>query len=276
MTSFHYERPGSTEAILARLEAKDRKISILAGGTDLLSQIRSRLVRPELIVDIKGAKELQRLEATKEGLSIGAAVFLNRVLEQHEISAPYAALREAISDLASYQIRNRATLVGNVANASPCADTVPALCVMGASVEVVGPSGARQILVEQFITDNRETKLERDEFVARVVIPPLPAGTWSGFIKRKRVKGHDLALANAALLRDPERRRLRLSIGSCSPKPTLLSLDDMFDAPDPGKAARLAQDEIRPINDVRSSIEYRRDMVSLMVHRLFAAMDAEV
>jgi carbon-monoxide dehydrogenase medium subunit len=276
MTSFHYERPGSTEAILARLGAEDRKISILAGGTDLLAQIRSRLVKPELVVDIKGAKELQRLEATEEGLSIGAAVILNRVLEQHEITAPYTALREAVSDLASYQIRNRATLVGNVTNASPCADTVPPLCVMEASVEVVGPSGTRRILVEEFITGNRETKLERDEFVTRVVVPPLPPGTWSGFIKRKRVKGHDLALANAALLRDPERRRLRLSIGSCSPDPALLNLDEMFARPEPEQAARQAQDKIRPINDVRASIEYRRDMVSLMVRRLFAAMDAGV
>jgi CO/xanthine dehydrogenase FAD-binding subunit len=272
MRALCYEKPASAEAIV-KLLGED--VALLAGGTDLLAQIRSRLVRPALLVDIKGAEELRQLRRGGDGLSIGAAVFLNRLLEERDTLAGYRALTQAVADLASYPIRNRATLVGNVANASPCADTVPPLVVMDARVELRGPGGAREVPVTEFITGNRETTRAADELVTRVIVPPLPHGSWSGFRKRKRVRGHDLALASAALLRDPERRRLRLSVGSCSPRPVLVELDDMFDNPDVEQAVHRCQGGIQPIDDVRASIEYRRDMVAVMVHRLFAEMSRD-
>lgn len=272
--NFDYEKPDSVEAIVDRLARHEGMISILAGGTDLMSQLRSRVTRPSLVLDIKGPEELRSLEKTGEGLSIGAAVIFNRLLEERDLAAPYAALIDAASHVASYQIRNRATLVGNVSNASPCADSVPPLCVLDGEVELQGPGGLRRIPVVEFILGNRETRRAPDEIVTRILVPAPGEGTWSGFLKRKRVKGHDLALASAALLRDPERRRLRLSIGSCSPSPALVELDEMYDRPDADEAVRRIQDKIRPIDDVRASIEYRRDMVALMVRRLFAAMSA--
>ena len=270
--SFNFEKPKSTEGIVSRLAQAGGKAVILAGGTDLLPQLRSRLVQPSLVLDIKGVEQLHCLEATAEGLAIGAAVVLNRVLEQPQQTAPYRALVQAVGDLASYPIRNRATLVGNVANASPCADTVPPLCVMGARVQIQGPDGQRSLPVEQFIVGNREVRLEPGEFVTRVLVPPLSAGSFSGFQKRKRVKGHDLALANVALLRDPERQQLRLGVGSCTPAPAVLDLSEMFARPDVDEAVQRAQQTINPINDVRASVEYRREMVAVMVRRLFADM----
>ena len=269
---FAFEKPKTTEGIVSRLEAAGGEAAILAGGTDLLPQLRSRLVKPGLVLDVKGVEQLHHLGADEEGLSVGAAVILNRVLEEQETTAPYAALVQAVGDLASYPVRNRATLVGNVANASPCADTVPPLCVMGAEVELTGPGGVRRMPVAQFIVGNRETRREPGELVTRVVVPAPAEGTWSGFLKRKRVKGHDLALASAALLRDPSAKRLRLGVGSCTPLPAVVDLDEMFDAPDVDEAVRRAQDTISPINDVRAGIEYRRDMVAVMIRRLFARM----
>jgi len=274
MTALRYARPGSTAAIVELMTSREHRVSLLAGGTDLLAQIRSRLVRPDLVLDIKGAEELHQLERDADGLSIGAAVILNRMIEEHEVMKGHDALVQAVRELASYPIRNRATLVGNVSNASPCADTVPPLCVMGAMVEMLGQFGRRQIPVTEFIVGNRETRLEHEELVTRVTVPPPGHGTWSGFRKRKRVKGHDLALANAALLHDPEHRRLRLAVGSCSPRPALAVLDDMFDRPDAREAIRRIQDGIHPIDDVRASIEYRRDMVAVMVRQLFADMQS--
>jgi carbon-monoxide dehydrogenase medium subunit len=272
MPTFDYVKPDSAEAIVAALSQHEGAVSLLAGGTDLLVQIRSRALKPSLVLDIKGAEELHALAADDVGLSIGAAVILNRVLEERDATGGYTALLEAVRDLASYPIRNRATLVGNVANASPCADTVPPLCVMGAEVELLGPGGRRRLPVAEFITGNRETRLEAGELVTRVVVPRPGAGSWSGFLKRKRLNGHDLALASAALLRDPARRRLRLAVGSCTPAPALVELDELADRPDVEEAVRRSQDTIRPIDDVRASIEYRRDMVALMVRRLFSAM----
>jgi len=274
MPSFLYERPKTRSALIGRLAEADGKARLLAGGTDLLAQLRSRLVRPQLVLDLKGIEELHHLQASAEGLSIGAAVILNRLLEQPELTGSYRALTQAVSDLASYNIRNRATLVGNVTNASPCADSVPPLCVMDGRVEIDGPAGARQELVKDFITGVREVRLAKGELVTRLIVPPLSPATWTGFAKRKRVRGHDLALCNAALLRDPETKRLRLSIGSCNPRPVLLDLDAMFAKPDLGEAVRRAQEQIQPIDDVRASREYRREMVAVMVRRLFADLAA--
>ena len=272
MRALHYEKPTSTSAIVALLGKGRRGVSLLAGGTDLLAQIRSRMLQPDLLLDIKGAEELRLLHRDAEGLSIGAAVFLNRLLEEQGTLQGYDALVQAVGDLASYPIRNRATLVGNVTNASPCADTVPPLCVMGARVELQSASGTRQLDVVDFITGNRETQREEGELITRVIVPPPGEGSWSGFRKRKRVRGHDLALANAALLRDPEHRRLRLGVGSCSPRPVLLVLDEMCDKPDVEEAVRRTQEGINPIDDVRASVAYRRDLVAVMVRQLFAEM----
>ena len=270
--SFAFEKPKTVEGIVSRLGSAGGEATILAGGTDLLPQLRSSLVRPKLVLDLKGVEQLHHLEASDEGLSVGAAVILNRLLEEEGITGPYAALVAAVADLASYPIRNRATLVGNVANASPCADTVPPLCVMGAEVEILGPGGVRRLPVQQFIVGNREVRLGAGEFVTRVVVPAPAEGTWSGFRKRKRVKGHDLALASVALLRDPQRGRLRLGVGSCTPVPAVVDLDEMFDKPDVDEAVRRAQDSINPIDDVRAGMEYRRDMVAVMTRRLFNHM----
>ena len=274
MERFQYERPKTKESLVARLAELDGKARLLAGGTDLVGQLRARLIRPQVVIDLKGVEELHRLEAGRDGLGIGAAVILNRLLEERAVTEAggYRALTQAIGDLASYTIRNRATLVGNVTNASPCADTVPPLCVLGARVELAGPSGTRELPVQDFICGVREVKLGRGELVTRVLVPPPAPGTWSGFAKRKRVKGHDLALASAALLRDPERQRLRLSIGSCNPTPVVISLDDMFTRPEVEEAVRRAELEVHPIDDVRASIEYRRDMVGMMVRRLLAEL----
>jgi len=274
MSTFRYEKPPTEEALTACLAEADGAARLLAGGTDLLGQLRARALEPPLVVDLKGVPELHRLQARPEGLSVGAAVILNRLLEEHALTERYRALRQAVSELASYTIRNRATLVGNVANASPCADSVPPLCVMEARVEILGPAGRRELPVQKFIRGNREVALQRGEFVARVIIPEPTAGTWSGYLKRKRVRGHDLALCSVALLREPERRRLRLSVGSCTPVPTLISLDDLFSRPDPEEAATRAQAAIHPIDDVRASVEYRRDMVAVMTRRLLAEMTA--
>lgn len=270
--SFTFEKPKTIEGIVSRLESAGGEASILAGGTDLLPQLRSRLLKPGLVLDIKGVEQLHHLEAGEDGLSVGAAVILNRVLEEQASTAPYAALVQAVADLASYPIRNRATLVGNVANASPCADTVPPLCVMGAEVEILGPGGIRRMPVAQFIVGNRVVRLEQGELVTRVVVPAPGEDTFTAFRKRKRVKGHDLALASVALLHDPQRRRLRLGVGSCTPVPAVVDLDEMQDNPDVDEAVRRAQDSISPIDDVRASIEYRRDMVAVMTRSLFAEM----
>lgn len=277
MVAYIYERSPTSAALVDRLVQSDpAETFLLAGGTDLLTQIRSRLVRPRLVLDIKGVPEFKCLEATGDHLSVGAAVTFNQLLEASADLAPWAGLLEAAAQVASYPIRNRATVAGNVANASPCADSVPPLCVQAAEAVLLGPDGERRLPVHELIVGNRETRCEPGEVLCRLEVPRPGDGAWSGFAKRKRVRGHDLALASAALMWDPDQQRLRLSVGSCTPVPTLIDLDGMCGGePDVEQAISLAMDEINPIDDVRASVEYRRDMVAVMVRRLFQRLSHE-
>ena len=273
METYRYRRPDTVAQAVQMLAEAPGLSRVLAGGTDLLTQLRSGLARPSQVVDIKGIAELHRLEADDNGLFIGAAVFFNRVIEQREVTGPYNALVEAAGELASYQIRNRATVAGNVANASPCADSVPPLCVLGGQVHIAGPDGTRATPVDKFIVGNREVTLSDGEFVTGLFVPRPGPKAFCGFAKRKRVKGHDLALANAALLWDPDAHALRLAVGSCTPKPAVVDLASMLDdGLSVERAVELAQATINPIDDVRAGIDYRRDMVATMVRRLFARL----
>lgn len=269
--NFAYEKPKTAGALAALLTEGGSQASLLAGGTDLLGQLRARLVEPKVIIDIKGVEELATLEHHSDGsATIGAAVVANRVVDDKRFQGAMAALPMAAGRIATYAIRNRATIAGNIANASPCADSVPPLCVLGASVELRSSAGTRTLSLPDFIRGVRATVRKIDEYLAFIHIPAQSAGTRSLFRKHTRVRGHDLALANAAVLHDPERKRLRVAIGSCSPVPTLLDLDDLFDTLDGEQAAQRAMKAILPIGDVRSSREYRIDMTGVLVRRLFA------
>ena len=269
--NFAYEKPKTADALAALLTEGGSQASLLAGGTDLLGQLRARLLEPKVVIDIKGVQELSVLAHHGDGsATVGAAVVANRVVDDKRFQGPMAALPMAAGRIATYAIRNRATIAGNIANASPCADSVPPLCVLGASIELRSSAGTRTLGMLDFIRGVRATVRRVDEYLAAIHIPAQGAGTRSLFRKHTRVRGHDLALANAAVLHDPERKRLRVAIGSCSPVPALVELDDLFDSLDGEEAARRAMAAILPISDVRASREYRIDMTGVLVRRLFA------
>lgn len=268
--SFEYQKPKTADALAQLLAQAGTRACLLAGGTDLLVQLRSRTISPELIVDIKAVEELAALQHLEGGgVLIGAAVPVNRIYDNARLRPAMAGLCDACGHIATYAIRNRATVTGNVANASPCADTVPALCVLDAVVQLRSQTGARELPVQDFILGVRRTARRPDEYVEAIVVPAPAAGTRTFFRKRQRIRGHDLALVNAALLHDPQRKRLRLAIGSCSPAPIVLQLDDLIGSLDAEEAARRAMEAIAPINDVRASAEYRTDMTGVLVRRLF-------
>ena len=269
--SFQFERPTTTEALGALLEQAGATASLLAGGTDLLVLLRSRKIQPTVVIDIKRIEELGRLVHHDDGsVTMGATVTCNRVIDDARFQGAMAALPAAASEIANYTIRNRATVVGNVANASPAADMVPALCVLDAQVELNSVQGTRSMSILDYLQGVRKTAARDDEYVSALHIPAPGKGTRTAFRKRKRVKGHDLALTNAAIIRDPERKHLAVCIGACAPVPVMVDLDDMFDEPDAERAAERAMKAIRPIDDVRASAEYRTDMTGVLVRRLFA------
>jgi CO/xanthine dehydrogenase FAD-binding subunit len=270
-----YERPHTAETLARILAERGDRAHVLAGGTDLIVALRAGLIRPGVLVDIKGVEELQSLQHRDDGsLWIGAGVIVNRIVDDARMHDEHRGLWAGASAIATYAIRNRATVVGNVSNASPCADTVPPLCLLEAEVELRSVKGTRRMLVRDYILGVKRTAKRPDEFVAGIHVPAQAKGTRTLFAKRQRLRGHDLALCSAALVRDPERKRLRAAVGSCSPAPIVLNLDDMFGKPDAEEAARRAMAEIKPISDVRASAEYRTDMTGVLVRRLFAELGA--
>jgi carbon-monoxide dehydrogenase medium subunit len=264
MTQFKYRAPVS-RAELFDLIAQHEAVRILAGGTDLLVDIRNGLAHPEVVVNIKHVGGLRDITwSPTDGLVIGAAATINDVLRSAAIREHYPLLAACAQDLASYQIRNRATVVGNVVNASPCSDMAPGLLCLQASAVIASHRGERVVAFRDFFTGVKKTVLEHDEVLERIVVPAQSAGARGGYRKLKRIKGHDLGIVGVALLK--HNGDLRLGISSAAPTPVLVDGLPTETPADDVVAAALAA--ISPISDVRCSAEYRAFMAETYVRRL--------
>lgn len=276
-----YECPASVEAAVALLRGETGEATILAGGTDLMGDVRAGR-DAGLVVDIKKIPELKTIGWGPDGtLILGACVSVQRVADDARIRERYPALSVAAGNLASYPVRCRATIAGNLANASPCADNAPALLVLHALVRIASSQGVRDVPLDGFIRDVKKTALQRGEIITAIVIPPQPAGLRSAFSKIKRIRGHDMALVNAAGAYDPATREFRLAIGSSACTPVLVRGLEGICSDGAGAeeiAERLTEQAftaISPIDDVRASAEYRRDMTALLCRRLARALLGE-
>ncbi|MCX6095279.1 MAG: xanthine dehydrogenase family protein subunit M [Candidatus Bipolaricaulota bacterium] len=276
---FEYVRAKTIKGGYSLLAKAGGEAAVLAGGTDLLVNIRAGKASPRLLVDMKGVKSLDRLTfSPKTGALIGASVPLNTIVENRGIRTRYPGLAEAAWTVGSYQIRNRATIAGNLCNASPAADTAPPLLVLDAILEVASPRGEREVPVRSLFVDSKKTSLSFDEVVTAIRIPPVPATTRTAFLKRQRVKGHDLAILNVAGRYDPATGDLQIAIGSCAKTPVLVPpLGEPVppDAPIPELARRLealAIQVVHPISDLRATAEYRRALLPVFIRRLLEAL----
>jgi CO/xanthine dehydrogenase FAD-binding subunit len=274
---FEYVRAHSVEEACRLLQEGKGDASAYAGGTDLLVDIRNGIRSPRLLVDIKGIEALRRLElgGSDDPIAIGPAVVLNRIAEHGALRGRLPALANAALSIATYQLRNRATIGGNLCNASPASDSIPPLLVVGAALTVQGTGGSRDVPLDCFCTGVKRTCLEPGEIVTEIVIPPLAPGTRTAFLKQQRIRGHDLAVVNLAGALPPDDGLLRLAVGSCTPTPLLLepietaghSADAVTE-----EAVRRVAAGISPISDVRASAEYRRAVLPGLVRRLVAGL----
>ncbi len=270
---FSYHRPGTLPEALDFLAHHGSESAVLSGGTDLFVVIRAGIVTPAHVIDLKGIEELSRLTwDEKEGLSVGACVTVNDLIESPVVMKHFPVLPVAGHELATFQLRNRATMVGNLVTASPCGDMGSPLLTLGGEVVLVSARGERRMPVAQFITGVKRTLIEPDEIVQRVVIPPVWADAAGGYHKLKRIKGHDLGVVSVAMIRKAE--TLRCAISSAAPTPILLpdiSLPTSLEA-----VQQKAQEMISPIDDVRCTKEYRAFMVGIFIKRLMQELGAVV
>jgi len=271
MRTFDYERPDMLADALALMADADGAARPLAGGTDLIIRIRDGSIRPRTVVDVKGIAEFSRDIRIEDGwLRIGARTTMTDLLRDERIRRDYTALAEAAAYVGSVQIRNRATLAGNICNASPAADTAPALLAFEARVVGVGQRGRRVIPLDDFFVRSGVTTLAPGELVEAIEMPVRPGRRGSVHARRTRRRGHDLASVTLAVAID-EDGVTRVSYGSVGPRP-VLAIDDTGLLADPAAGDDAVRDRLDELfaaaapspTSMRASPEYRLAMLRVM------------
>lgn len=265
----------ASEAALAEIAGEDGAF-LLCGGTDVLVRLHAGTIRPRLLVDVSRIPSLREVSPGPDGATIGAAVPIAELLAARDIREGYPLLAAALRTLGSVQIRNRATLGGNLANASPAADSAPALLAYDASVTLAARDGERSMPVAEFLVGPGRTALRRGEYVRSVALAPAEPDDRVVFHKVGRRRALTIAIASVAgrvSLRDGAIARVHLAAGSVAPVPVRLRRteqllvgrradDDLARA-----AADCASGEVSPIDDIRASAAYRREVVGQLVAR---------
>jgi len=276
MHKFEYHEPGTIAEAISLLETYGDEARILAGGTDLIVRFRKGSLEPQHVIDIKKVPGLDYVRSGEQGLEIGPAATMYDTEKYCSRFPQYQVLAQAIHSVASCQIRNRATVIGNVCNASPAADTLPALVVLGAAVKIAGPGGNREVPLEDFFAGPGKTVLVGGELVTGLVIPPVAAGARGVYLKHSRRRMVDLASVGLAAFRDS--RTVRIALGAVAPTvirakaAELLLAEEGLSAETIAKAARMVPLSAAPITDIRASREYRLEMVAVLAKRALEAL----
>jgi len=273
LSEFEYVKPRTVEEAFTYLERKGSRTRVLAGGTDLLVDLRRSSEGPDYLIDIKGIEETKRLDFTLGvGLFVGASVSVNQVANSEIIQEKYQALGQAAHTLGSYQVRNRATLVGNICNASPGADLAAPLLIHEAKVHIAAQTGSRTIPLTEFFTGVKTTRVADNELVISISLPDPSPGEKSIYLKQARIKGHDLGLVGVAV-RLTGHKTFLVGMSAVAPTPVRLwELEDILNAqPDSPDIAVIAGEAVKkfihPISDVRASAEYRLHIAGVLLKR---------
>jgi len=268
----YIEAQSLQEASRLLLKHKD-KASLLAGGTDLLVNIRNGNIRPQYVIDLHllhGMKEIVPLP--DGGVRIGALATLSQVASHSRVQTDYQALNEAILTLGSPQIRNVGTVAGNICNASPAADTAPSLLIYEALVNIAGPDGSRVLPIQDFFKGPGLTALDEGEIVETIDLPPYSEPAASCYVKLGRMRGMDLAVAGVGALVN-RKKEVRLAFASVGPTPLRIKSAEKILTKEPFKRSNIEQTlqavrkAIQPISDVRASGEYRTAMTAVLTKR---------
>jgi CO/xanthine dehydrogenase FAD-binding subunit len=276
MPSLAFHAPGSVEEAVALL-ADNPGAKPLAGGTDLIVQMKSGRVSPGAIVDLKRIAQLSGVRRHGDGFAIGAATACTALKNDEELAAAWPGVVEAANLIGSVQVRNRATMGGNLCNASPAADAVPALVAAGATVVIAGPGGEREVAVEEVPTGPGSTSLAPGEFVVEIRLPAQVRGGGDAYLRSIPRTEMDIAVVglgvNLVLDGDGTCTAARVAIGAAAPTVLLVPEaaralmgtrldDDALDAM--GKAVSAA---CRPIDDKRGSKKYRIAQAAVLARR---------
>lgn len=278
--SFTYLAPTSVEETLALLAQHGPQARLLAGGTDLMVLLRRQKIAPTCLIDVGRVAGLDKLALEDGQIVIGARVVHRQIETSPLFTGALRALPEACATVGSVQIRNVATLAGNLCNASPAADTPPVLLSFGATVRIAGPAGVREVPLEQFFKGYRQTALLPGELLTEICLPAPPPRTGSRFEKLGRRKAMEISIACVAatvtLAPDATVAAVRIGLGSVAPvslrarQAEAALLGQRLTPERLAAAGRAAAAECAPIDDLRATGEYRRMVVETLVARAVA------
>jgi aerobic carbon-monoxide dehydrogenase medium subunit len=274
MKPFDYIRPGNMEDAIAALQANDEPY-LLAGGTDLLIGMKTNAVKPKCLIDLKGIPGIDCIEYDN-GFKLGALTTVRDVEVSPLIREKIPALSEAAGTLGSIQIRNRATIGGNLCHGSPAADMAAILLAMNCELQIATGNGAKTIGLDQFFTGPNSTVLNRNEVLAQIIIPKEIEQFKGIYLKHGPRKAMDIGIVNIAILLDADVssgfcNQIMIALGAVAPRPirakkaeALLNANRL--TPELiQEAAEAASDEATPISDFRASAGYRKDLVKNLV-----------
>jgi len=276
---FEYVEPASLDEAVSLLVEYGGRAQLLAGGTNLLVQMKMERLAPDCVINVGHLPELSGVAPTDGGLRLGALTKIRALRNAPLVQAEYAALAEACAAFGSAQIQMMGTLGGNLCNGSPASDSVPALMAFDAQLRLVGPAGERTLPVEEFLLGPGQTALQDGEILVDVQLPRPRAGTGSAFIKISRVAA-DLAKASVAVVLVREGDRVvdcRLTFGSVGPtvlrarRAEAVLAGNPFSAELALEAGQIAAEEVLPIDDVRSTAWYRREVVKALTYDVLQA-----
>jgi CO/xanthine dehydrogenase FAD-binding subunit len=272
-----YEAPDSLEGAVALLAGAHGEARVLAGGTDLLVQMRADVLDPDLIVDIKKIKETRAVTEENGGWRIGAAVTGAELKEHARLKKVWPGVVEAANLIGSTQVQGRATLGGNLCNGSPAADSVPALIAAGAVATLIGPKGKRDLPVEDVMLGPRKLALQKGEIVASFLLPPRAARSSDAYLRFIPRTEMDIAVVGAGVSLTVDGAGLvtaaRVSLGAVAARVLLVAeaaqaiVGSRLDAPAQERLEAAARAACRPIDDKRGTVEFRTQVAGVLARR---------
>ncbi|MDA0826294.1 MAG: xanthine dehydrogenase family protein subunit M [Proteobacteria bacterium] len=271
-----FESPTTTKAAATLLASESGVAHVLAGGTDLLVRMKMGSIEPDLVVDIKRIESLRTLKVAAAGVQIGAAVPAVRLGESDKLRSLWPGVVEAANLIGSDQIQGRCTVVGNLCNASPAADSVPALIAAGAKALVVGPKGKRRVAVEKVVLGPGRTSLARDEFIEAVVLPARTGKSADAYLRFTPRTEMDIAVVSAAINLTLSRgivQSAKVVLGAVAPTAVIVPeaakalIGTKLDDAALDKMVAACRAACNPIDDKRGTIAYRTKVAGVMARR---------
>ena len=275
LPKFEYLSPNTVQEACSLLSQYGDKAKLLAGGTDVMNQMKARVIKPEYVVGLRAITDLDYINADADGIKIGALTSLTTLMKSSLVQEKLPSLAEVPTKMATTQIRNMGTVCGNLCNAAPSADMAPILICMGAQAKITGPDGDRVVALEDFFTGPGQTVLGAGEIMTEIQVPNQPANSAGTYFKLSRVSV-DLAVVGVGVVLTMDGdicKDIKITLASVAPKPIRAPKAEdsikgkKIDEALIEEAGKIASGEATPIDDVRGSAFYRTEIVNVFTKR---------